>query len=188
MPIGGGVGGARNFGSEGGADCDGTGGVGEDGVGEGGAGEGGVGDVGKIGGINGIGELDGARISWFSKGKGAAFGVLCGDGSKRDGEGGAQERGESCSSSPSSSPLNSSTSHLRFAAFLVRFAGGEVFWDGSAREDSVSDADVSAGAGTGGGAVGEQYIVLGSGSRWRLIAACGHRGSGGIGGGQSIFL
>jgi hypothetical protein len=156
MPIGGGVGGPRNFGSKGSADGDGAGGVGEDGVGEGGAGEGGVrGD----GDIDGISELDGARISWFSKGKGAAFGAVCGDGSERDGEGGTQERGKNCSSSPSSSPRNSSTSPLRFAAFLVRFAGAEVLWDGSARDDPVSDADVCASAGTGSGGSGAGMLA-----------------------------
>jgi hypothetical protein len=121
MPSGGGVGGARNFGGEGGEEGVGVGEVGEEEVGEG------EGIVGEVGDIDGVGKLDGARISWFSKGKGATFGVVCGDGGERDGEGGAQERGESCSSSSSSSsPRNSSTSHLRFAAFLVRFAGGEV--------------------------------------------------------------
>jgi hypothetical protein len=99
------------LGGKGGEEGVGVGEVGEEEVGEG---EGIVGD------IDGIGKLDGARISWFSKGKGATFGAVCGDGGERDGEGGAQERGESCSSSSSSSssPRNSSTSHLCFAAFL----------------------------------------------------------------------
>jgi hypothetical protein len=41
-----------------------------------------------------------------------------------DGEGGVQERGESCSSPSTPSPLNSSTSHHLFTTFLVCLAGG----------------------------------------------------------------
>jgi hypothetical protein len=56
-----------------------------------------------------------------SGGEGSEGGV----GGEGDGEVGMQVRRESCSSSSSPPPLNSSTSHLHFTTFLVRFAGGE---------------------------------------------------------------
>ncbi len=52
-----------------------------------------------------------------------------------------QERGDSCISSPESSPLRSSTSRRRLAAFLVCLAGGG---------ESVGDCS---GVGDGGGAI-----------------------------------
>ncbi len=72
-------------------------------------------------------------------------------------------RGESCSSPSSSSPLNSSTSHLYSATLLIRFAGGEAIWDGSARNGSTRGADVGAGAtGAGGGDVGARVVTRAS--------------------------
>ncbi len=46
------------------------------------------------------------------------------DGNEENGGGGVQERGDSSISPSESSSLRSSTSQRRFAAFLVRFAGG----------------------------------------------------------------
>ncbi len=102
MSIGGGVRGARKLGGDGDEGSVGS--------------AGGVGDV-----VIGVGvvksKADGERS--LPEVGGGSGGVL-GEG---DGEGGLQEREDSCSSSSTPSLVNSSTSHHRFAAFLVRLEG-----------------------------------------------------------------
>ncbi len=123
---------ARNLGGEGG----------EEGVGEGGVGRDGVGGISEVGDIGCVGDADRDRDGWrVPEGEGTVVGGVGSVGGDWDGEGGAQERGENCSSFSSSSPLNSSTSHppimfCRWRSFLGRLA----------RDDSTRGADVAAGA------------------------------------------
>ncbi len=83
------VGGAQNLGREGG----------EDGVGEGCVGAAVVGGVGEVGEVDFVGKLDGDRDCWLPKGEGTVVDGVGGVSCEWDGEGGAQERGESHSSS-----------------------------------------------------------------------------------------
>ncbi len=98
------------------------------------------------GGVSGIDcEGDGEEgLAQEDVGEGGV-GSVGGVGGKGDDEGGMQKRGESYNSSSSPSPLNSSNSQCRFAAFLVRLeGGGEV--------DSECSTRGADGAGSGSGA------------------------------------
>ncbi len=131
-----GVGGARNLGGE--------------------AREDGEGSVAGESGVIGIGNVDSKRDAGgvVPEGDGVAgdevvggVGSVSGEGY---GEGGMQERGESCCSSSSPPPLNSSTSQICFTAFLVHFAGGEeVVRDGSTRSTDVGAGGTGNGSGAG---------------------------------------
>ncbi len=118
--IGGGVGSARNLGDGGGVDGVGVSGMVAVGAGVAVDGDGGgasdVGIVERRGALNGRGEC-------------AAFSGDGGVGGEQSGDRVGQERVERCSSPSSSSLFSNSTSHLRFAAFLVRLAGGETIFD-----------------------------------------------------------
>jgi hypothetical protein len=119
LPISGGVGSARNLGDGGGVDGVGVSGVVAVGVGVAVDGDGcGAGNVGDVGIVERSGALNG-------RGECAAFSGDGGVGGEQSGDRVGQERGERCSSPSSSSLFSNSTSHLRFAAFLVRLAGGE---------------------------------------------------------------
>jgi hypothetical protein len=144
LPIGGGVGGARNLGKGGGVD--GVGVIGVVAVGVGDAVDGDGGGAGNVSIVERSGALDG-------RGECAAFSGDGGVDSKRSGDRVGQERGERCSSPSSSSLLSNSTSHLPLAAFLVRLAGGETVFDVSAvsaRGGSTRGPGVGAGAGSNG--------------------------------------
>jgi hypothetical protein len=66
------------------------------------------------------------------------FGSIDSDGEGEGGGGGVQERGDSCNLSPESSPLRSSSSQRRLAAFLMHLAGGgEAVGDCSGVGDGV---------------------------------------------------
>jgi hypothetical protein len=125
FPIGSGVGGARNLGEGGGVDDVWVGGV--DAVGVGVAIDGDCGGAGNVGDIS-IVERGGARDG---RGECTTFSMMVVSG-EWSGDWVGQERGERCSSPSSSSLLSNSTSHLRFAAFPVRLAGGEIIFDVSA--------------------------------------------------------
>jgi hypothetical protein len=128
--IGSGVGGARNLSGEG--------------------------SEGSVAGIGGVGTVNSKRddVEGVPEGDGvvgddivSGIGSVGGDG---DVDGGMQEMGESCSFSSLPPPLNCSTSHLSFTAFLVRFAGGEeAVWDGSFWGTDVGAGGASSNGGAG---------------------------------------
>jgi hypothetical protein len=84
-------------------------------------------------------------------------GGVVGVGSEGDaGGGGEQERGDSCKSSSSPSPRNSSTSQRCFAAFRVHLAGG-----GEAGDVDAAGGGGGASVATGGGGVSGDAELLG---------------------------
>ncbi len=86
------------------------------------------------------------------------------------------ERGESSSSPSSGPPLSNSTSHSRFTAFLVRFAGGgEAEGESTAEGVGVVGCSGGAGAGDAGGGGGARFLER------RLLGVSLAAGSGKLG-------
>ncbi len=91
----------------------------------------------------------------------------CSIGGKGGGGGGVQGRGESNSASSSPLSLSSSTSHHRFAAFLVRLAGvGDAVGEGCiSGAGGASGADAAVGSTKGGSSEGAGPRFIGRGSQ-----------------------